>query len=368
MKKILSILFLTVLAFALTAQEVVYETFESGIDIWILVPYSTFIFRNNADHADYQFSIQIKNQQGRQVHNQERVEAILNRPWLQGTAIPIFLNLKLDNGIHNVAVTLRNRDLGDKRSFTKTISISNQATEIGQAYLLATRDNITFIPRDLISLDLDNLILKQQYSLNADSIRIQIDHQQYTIRYPESPLEFDLKQAAATDSIHTLKISYYESNIQYIMGPFLYSEWFSYGLRYSLKDQINQIRYIASQNEWKKLHRIPDDKKAEAIENFWKAKDPSPGTVRNEAREEFYSRVISADEQFSIHKKMKGWASDRGRIYIKYGHPDEITNDVYPIGKAPSIVWTYYKQNLEFNFEDTRGFGQYTLRNKDEEY
>ena len=34
----------------------------------------------------------------------------------------------------------------------------------------------------------------------------------------------------------------------------------------------------------------------------------------------------------------------------------------------PYIVWIYYSRNLEFEFADTGGFGQYKLRNKDEEY
>jgi hypothetical protein len=71
---------------------------------------------------------------------------------------------------------------------------------------------------------------------------------------------------------------------------------------------------------------------------------------------------------FTIHKKLKGWASDRGRIYIKFGEPDEITTDVHPIGRYPNITWTYYKQNKEFYFADVKGYGQYILRNKEAEY
>jgi len=65
---------------------------------------------------------------------------------------------------------------------------------------------------------------------------------------------------------------------------------------------------------------------------------------------------------------LKGWKSDRGRIYIKYGEPDEVYNEVHPLDLKPYIVWVYYRPNLVFVFMDMGGYGQYELRNKDEEY
>ena len=47
---------------------------------------------------------------------------------------------------------------------------------------------------------------------------------------------------------------------------------------------------------------------------------------------------------------------------------DQIINDAFPIGRAPSITWHYFRLNRSFIFADERGFGQYRLRNKDEEY
>jgi hypothetical protein len=90
--------------------------------------------------------------------------------------------------------------------------------------------------------------------------------------------------------------------------------------------------------------------------------------VRNENRERFYSRVLRADELFTIHKRLSGWRSDRGRIHIKFGEPEQIVNNAFPIGEAPSIKWYYYRLNRLFIFTDERGYGHYTLRNKDEEY
>ena len=60
-------------------------------------------------------------------------------------------------------------------------------------------------------------------------------------------------------------ITYYESNIYYKMEPFLYSPWFSYGLKYSTGDQLAQIRYIATQSEWQVLRKVKPEMAAPEV-------------------------------------------------------------------------------------------------------
>jgi len=158
-------------------------------------------------------------------------------------------------------------------------------------------------------------------------------------------------------------------SVQHKMKPFIYSPWFAYNLRYDHQDQVQQIRYIATENHYQHLKDLGDDEIEQGIEIFWLSMDPSPGTVHNEAREEFCNRVIIADERYSPHKKMKGWRSDRGRIYIKFGEPDFISHpDPIPEDGYPTTVWTYVNEKKEFIFVDYSGYGQFTLQNKNEEY
>lgn len=63
------------------------------------------------------------------------------------------------------------------------------------------------------------------------------------------------------------------------------------------------------------------------IEQFWLRRDPSPGTPENEYRDEHYSRVAYANEHFGTTlttPPTPGWRTDRGRIFIIYGKPDEL--------------------------------------------
>ena len=58
------------------------------------------------------------------------------------------------------------------------------------------------------------------------------------------------------------------------------------------------------------------------IEIFWLRHDPTPDTIENEFRDEHYRRMVYANEHFGTN--VPGWRTDRGRIYIIYGPPDDI--------------------------------------------
>src|SRR5271166_2122599 len=103
-----------------------------------------------------------------------------------------------------------------------------------------------------------------------------------------------------------------------------------------------------------------DEERDNFIEAFWQRRDPTPDTEENEYKEEHYRRIAYANEHFAAG--IPGWKSDRGRIYIMYGKPDEI--DSHPSGG------TYERpmeegggQTSTFPFEDWRyryieGIGQ----------
>jgi GWxTD domain-containing protein len=352
----------------LGAVEVVVENYDSGVDIWLLLPYDSFIFGAGDAVAEYQLSTQIKDGRGKQAAVNETQLAIPRYSWLQGTAVPLLQQYDLGPGNYELNLSLRNRKLGDRRNFSRQFRVGTQKTEIGQAYVLATREGFRYIPGILDLRELESLILRQSFSIAARRISLQLDEQRVDISYPQSPWEQEIISIAQSDSLAELSLSITEDNIRYEMEALLYKPWFSFNARYSAKDQLAQIRYIATQNEWQILRKVPDSKLAEAIESYWQAHDPTPGTLRNENREQFYSRVLRADELFTIHRRLTGWKSDRGRIYIKFGEPEQIVNNAFPIGEPPSIRWHYFRLNLSFLFTDDRGFGQYNLRNKDEEY
>ena len=83
------------------------------------------------------------------------------------------------------------------------------------------------------------------------------------------------------------------------------------------------VAYIITDEERSAFMRLQTDEERETfIENFWLRRDPSPDTVENEFKEEHYRRIAYANEHYA--SGIPGWKTDRGRIYITYGPPDEI--------------------------------------------
>jgi GWxTD domain-containing protein len=106
------------------------------------------------------------------------------------------------------------------------------------------------------------------------------------------------------------------------------------------------VGYLITPSEraaFKKLST--DDEREQFIENFWERRNPNPGDPENEAKEEFYRRVAYANEHYA--SGIPGWRTDRGRVYITYGPPNEISS--HPSGG------TYVANPDELPYEDTTG-------------
>ena len=128
----------------------------------------------------------------------------------------------------------------------------------------------------------------------------------------------------------------------------------------NLDDYIPALVYIASYSEVRKIEKAPPEEKMKLWKEFWKEHDPTPGTPDNELEEAFVERVTYANEHFSIGRFL-GSLTDRGRVYIKLGPPDEIDSHPFDINTLPYQIWYYYEKNLTIVFVDRGGFGDYEL-------
>ncbi|MBS1493505.1 MAG: GWxTD domain-containing protein [Bacteroidetes bacterium] len=123
---------------------------------------------------------------------------------------------------------------------------------------------------------------------------------------------------------------------------------------------ISQLQYIATSEEMDKLKsaKTNGEKEKKFIE-FWKKKDPSPNTPRNELMIEYYNRIRIANERYSHYND--GWRTDMGMVYIIYGNPSNIDRHPFENQTKPYEVWDYYDINRQFVFVDDSGFGDYRL-------
>ncbi len=95
------------------------------------------------------------------------------------------------------------------------------------------------------------------------------------------------------------------------------------------------VRYIITFKEEKAFMKLrTDSQRAYFIYRFWFKRDPTPGTFRNEYREIFWDRVITANHMFA-ESSTPGWKSDRGKIFTLLGPPDIIEKDAHPAVPFP---------------------------------
>ena len=101
-------------------------------------------------------------------------------------------------------------------------------------------------------------------------------------------------------------------------------------LKKAYKDWLDKdVAYIITDEERRAFKKLEtDDEREHFIEEFWRRRDPDPDTDENEYREEYYERIAYANEHYA--SGIPGWKSDRGRIYIMYGKPDE--KETHPSG------------------------------------
>jgi GWxTD domain-containing protein len=156
-------------------------------------------------------------------------------------------------------------------------------------------------------------------------------------------------------------------------------------LKKAYKDWLDKdVAYIITDEERKAFKKLEtDDEREHFIEEFWRRRDPDPDTDDNEYREEYYERIAYANEHFA--SGIPGWKTDRGRIYIMYGKPDEL--ETHPSGGGynresyegggstttyPFERWFYrylagIGSGIEIEFVDPTGSGEYRIaRNPDE--
>jgi GWxTD domain-containing protein len=144
------------------------------------------------------------------------------------------------------------------------------------------------------------------------------------------------------------------------------------------------VAWIITDEERKTFKALKtDDEREQFIEQFWLRRDPDPDTDANEYREEYYQRIAYANEHYT--SGIPGWKTDRGRMYIMFGKPDQIES--HPSGGSydrptwegggststyPFEIWWYryiegVGSDVEIEFVDPTGSGEYRIaRNPNE--
>ncbi len=145
------------------------------------------------------------------------------------------------------------------------------------------------------------------------------------------------------------------------------------------KTWLNEdVVYIISPEERTEFLQLnTNEEREQFIEAFWLRRSTNPDLPDNDFKEEHYRRIAYANEHFA--SGIPGWKTDRGRIYIIWGPPDEIES--HPTGGTwdrpmeegggstttyPWETWRYrylegIQENVILEFVDPTSSGEYHL-------
>jgi GWxTD domain-containing protein len=111
-----------------------------------------------------------------------------------------------------------------------------------------------------------------------------------------------------------------------------------------------QFTLILSATELSIYDNLDDQARNRFYAAYWQG---SP-----DQRVAFEQRCSEAEKYSSPYKE--GWRTDRGRVYIIYGPPDDIDAVLFQGEQVPYEIWYYYgRGNERFVFADRNGTGDY---------
>ncbi|MFP4082382.1 MAG: GWxTD domain-containing protein, partial [Candidatus Aminicenantes bacterium] len=130
-----------------------------------------------------------------------------------------------------------------------------------------------------------------------------------------------------------------------------------------------EVVYIITPREKEVFLQLETDRERDLfIDAFWAQRDPTPGTPKNEFREQHYGRISYANQWYGKGTTKQGWQTDRGKIHIILGKPVS-TQSFGKTGKVvPTEVWFYQREpraglpsNFYVVFFQEGGMGDYIL-------
>lgn len=367
------------------------EKSRARLDVYMEIPLENLQFKKNYNSKKYDanvsYTVAIKNFAGEVVENESMTDYVTTtkeeQKGLEGSAKYIVREYYLNPGKYDMEVTLvdmntkkeltlRNKIdvvdfINERISFSNIMLISNMATENGKRVITPlVNGNVDNLKEFYVFFEVYNA--KSEDIVNSYSFQILDKNENVVERgnftYTLSPgITKCFEKIKAGNLVYGDYVFDVKDNAT---GELLAEKKFvnkMSGFPTNAKDldlMIDQLIYIANDEQLSKVEsaRTSEEKQKKFIE-FWKSKDPSPNTSKNELMIDYYKRIQMANERYSHY--IDGWKTDMGMVFIIFGEPNTIERYPFQENTKPYEVWYYYSANKEFIFIDETGFGDYRL-------
>jgi GWxTD domain-containing protein len=357
----------------------------------IALPLNRFVFKKQRDHfaGEIIFTLVISDAENNSQIHRESWRKKISEPYYENTRDPdnyfkTERNIALLPGTYKLFLNVQDEDSRKNWKINKKLTL-DRVNYISPSLLFIKENDGQMKQVDFLIQKMDTIWLRTQINFpNDDTLSGPVIEKSNQIDSNKDIEFFVIHKEAIIDS-GKVKITHAGiQNLYYLPIPIIQHNKGSYKieLRYlddkqttsfyygfktknywtdELDEVVGVMRYILPYSEYKQLKGKDESEKWEAINIYWKEKDPSLETDENELLNELNERVRFSNKNFSI--LMHGWRSDRGRIYIIYGEP-QIVDETYRDNRGYNYQKWVYANGKEFLFIDRTMSGDYTLHHE----
>jgi GWxTD domain-containing protein len=131
-------------------------------------------------------------------------------------------------------------------------------------------------------------------------------------------------------------------------------------------DMLNYLRWFAQPARIQRLRDAAEEDRPAAWSAFVRETDDQPETAIHETLREYFGRLVRANGRFR-EEATPGWMSDRGRVFITLGEPDQLLEPTLnDFSRGRQQLWDYRSLNLQLVFYDQTGTGRWRLTQSSE--
>ena len=125
---------------------------------------------------------------------------------------------------------------------------------------------------------------------------------------------------------------------------------------------LDYLRFYVSTQRLQAMRDAAPENRASLWAAFLRDTDPVPQTPSHEGLRDYFSRIAQANVRFR-EEGQAGWLTDRGRVTIALGPPDQIYEpSMSAVGtRGRTLTWEYREHRLQIVFVDQTGFGRWRM-------
>lgn len=363
---------------------------DSTLELLTLsLPNRALTFAREGDHYRASYDVMLDVRQGassvRCVQGRQAVRVAAYKETSRGDESLIFQQyVRLAPGSYNFALTVRDAESGRStlREFPVTVPRFNaqgisSPIPVYQAEPRVNRDTLALLvpnPRATAIFGQDStlLIYVEQY---GPPVRIQVavrDVNNVTTWRDSVQLSRSQSMSSGTVALPLTRLGPGVASFVAWTGadttrsPIVIS--FGEGLAItSFDEMLSYLRYFGQPDDLASLRSAPPNERGRAWLAFLRSTDPNPATPEHEGLRDYFVRVEQANLRYR-EEGGPGWLTDRGRVFITLGDPDQIyeqgQGDIAQRNRV--LIWDYAQYRVQLVFVDQSGFGRYRLTSTSE--